>query len=129
MKNRGGRQFGVNKRAFLLKKGGTMGLNDKELSRIRMLANNVIARSNTENPYACAVGVRRDGEGARVTISYRSGKDLPDDYLSVLGDLADTIRTDLRLEKTRIGNSIYGTGESTFESGANAYFTFEVWLL
>lgn len=105
-----------------------MGLNDKELSRIRMLTNNIIVRNNTETPYAASAEIKRDGEGARITLVLRPGKNKPSDPMVILGDLADAIRTDLRLETNHLGDSRYGTGESQFETTPTPSFNFQVWL-
>jgi hypothetical protein len=44
----------------------------------------------------------------------------------VLGDVADAIRNELRLERTAAGYPIYTTSESTFDSGAEPEFAFDV---
>lgn len=51
---------------------------------------------------------------------------MPSDPLLYLGDLMDSIRNELRLEKNSIGDPLYETTESVFESGEEPRFQFEV---
>ena len=90
-----------------------MGLIDKVLSHIRMLANGVIAARNEKNSWAVTVDVRRTKEGARITVRMRPGSDKPSDILLELSDVADAIRNELRLERTPLGSAVFGTSEST----------------
>ena len=106
-----------------------MGLNDKELSHLRMMANGIVAESNRKNPWAAAVEARRTELGARLTLTLRPGGEKPSEPMLELGDLADAVRNELRLERDRLGAAIWGTSESTFETEGHPYFTFEVWRL
>lgn len=106
-----------------------MGMNDKTLSHIRMLANGIISQANQENKWAAAVEVRRTESGALIKVSLRPGDARPDDPLLELSDLADAIRQELRLERTKLGKPVYATSESTFEAEGNPSFAFEVWQL
>lgn len=106
-----------------------MGMNDKELSHLRMMANGVVAASNQRNRWAAAVEVRRLEKGAHFKVTMRPGTDRPSDSMLELGDLADAIRSELRLERTRLGASVYGTSESTFETEGDPHFAFDVWRL
>lgn len=105
-----------------------MGMNDKELSHIRMIANGVIAASNRKNKWASAVEVRRQETGASITVTLRPGGEKPRDPMLALGDLADAIRNEYRLERTSLGAPVYGTSESDFESD-NPRFSFILWRL
>lgn len=106
-----------------------MGMNDKELSKLRMMSNGIIAQSNERNSWATAVEVRRTVKGASVTVAARPGGQRPSDIMLELGDLADAIRNELRLERNKLAASVYGTSESTFESEGHPKFQFEVWRL
>lgn len=106
-----------------------MGMNDKVLSHVRMLANAITAESNTKNPFAMAVEVRRIEVGARITVYMRPGGDVPSDPMTELGDLADAIRNEFRLERTKLGQPVYATSESTFTTEGDPRFQFEVWLV
>jgi hypothetical protein len=99
---------------------------DRELARLRAIANSVIATSNRKSKWQTTVQVRRTPNGANLVIGYRSGAPKPTDPLSFLGDLADAVRNELRLEKTAADNPIYTTAESTFDSGADPTFSFDV---
>ncbi len=106
-----------------------MGMNDKELSHIRMIANGVVARANEKNKWASAVEARRSENGAAITVSLRSGSERPAEVMLELSDIADAIRMEFRLERNKIGAAVYGTSESTFESEGNPSFSFNVWRL
>lgn len=106
-----------------------MGMNDKELSHIRMLANGVVARSNASHKWAAAVEVRRLEKGASISLAMRPGTEKPREPMLELGDLADEIRNELRLERTSLGAAVYGTSETTFESDGNPVFHFNTWRL
>lgn len=106
-----------------------MGLNDKVLSHIRMMANGVAASFTEKNNWAVTVEVRRLIEGAKITVALRPGSEKPSDVLLELSDVADAIRNELRLERSSIGKPVYATSESTFEAEGNPFFTFEVWLV
>lgn len=103
-----------------------MEFDDRELARLRAIANSVIAESNRKNKSQCVVQVRRTTEGANLIIAFRPGTVKPNDALGYLGDLADAIRNELRLELTAAANPIYRTSESSFESGAEPHFSFDV---
>lgn len=105
----------------------SMGLNDKVLSHIRMLANGAVSQSNEKNPWAAGVSVRRTTEGAHITVALRPGGIKPEDPLLELSDLADAIRQELRLERTKLGKPVYATSESTFTTEGNPSFSFDVW--
>jgi len=94
-----------------------------------MLANGVVASSNERNSWAAAVEVRRNEKGAHIQVRLRPGTEAPSDPLLELADLADAIRSELRLERDKIGAAIYGTSESTFESEGDLRFEFDVWQL
>lgn len=106
-----------------------MGMNDKELSQIRMMAHGVIARFNEGHDWAAAVEVRRKGEGAGITVKARPGGEKSGDVMLELGNLADAVRMELRLERNRLGAAIYGTSESTFDMDGAQEFLFDVWHL
>lgn len=106
-----------------------MGFNDKVLSQIRMMANGIVSASNSKNTWGAAVDVRRVEKGASIRLTLRSGTEPPSDPLMELGDLADAIRNELRLERGKLGQQLYGTSESTFETEGGAAFNFEVWPL
>lgn len=106
-----------------------MGLNDKVLSQIRMMANGEVSKFNSQSDWAVNVDVKRIEPGARIRVSVRPGANVPDDPLLQLGDIADSIRGELRLERNRLGQQIYGTSESTFDTEGPPSFTFDVWLL
>lgn len=105
-----------------------MGLSDKVLSQIRMMANGIVSASNTRNTWAATAEVRRTEAGASIRLTLRPGAEPPSEPLLELGDLADAIRNELRLERNKLGQQIYGTSESTFETEAGPAFTFDVWL-
>lgn len=94
-----------------------------------MLANGVVAESNSRNAWAAAVEVRRTEEGAGLRLTMRPGTTPASDPLLELGDLADAIRSELRLVRGKLGQQIYGTSESTFETETGPAFSFDVWLL
>ncbi|MGI8908523.1 MAG: hypothetical protein ACR2IE_18770 [Candidatus Sumerlaeaceae bacterium] len=102
-----------------------MEFEDTELARLRAIGNSVIAASNRKTKWQCTVAVRRTPDGAHVVVGYRAGLPKPSDPLTYLGDLADTIRNELRLEQSAAGNPIYRTSESSFDSGAEPQFSFE----
>ena len=106
-----------------------MGMNDKELSHLRMIANGIVAASNQNNPWAAAVEVRRREKGAHFTVTLRPGGEKPSDTMLALADLADAIRNELRLERTRLGAAVYGTSESTFDTEGSPRFDFDAWRL
>jgi hypothetical protein len=106
-----------------------MGMNDKELSHIRMMANGIISQSNQKNKWAASVDVKRVEVGANITVALRPGGEKPADPLLELSDLADAIRQELRLERTKLGKAVYATSESTFETEGNPSFAFDVWQL
>jgi len=103
-----------------------LSFDDRELSRLRSISNSVVARANSESRTQALVQVRRTPQGADITLNYRSGTEMPGDPLSYLGDLIDGIRNELRLEKNRIGDPLYETTESTFDSGDEPRFQFQV---
>jgi len=105
-----------------------MGMNDKELSHIRMMANGVVAESNRKNKWASAVEARRMEKGAKIIVSLRPGGVKPDDPMIALSDLADAIRNELRLERNKLNAAVYGTSESEFDYD-NPQFSFDVWRL
>jgi hypothetical protein len=105
-----------------------MGLNEKQLSRIRAIAHGVVSSANQRTPWGFAVEVKRADPGAHLRITLRGGS-RPSDPLMELGDLADDIRNEMRLAKTSLGYPVYGTSESVFESGNDPVFEFDVWLL
>jgi hypothetical protein len=100
--------------------------NDKELSRLRALANSVVSLANTKGEAFCQIAARRNTDHVHMTLSYRPGTVLPSDSLSYLGDLADAIRSELRLEQTPWGTPLYRTSESEFETGARPEFRFSI---
>ena len=106
-----------------------MGFNDKTLSQIRMMANGILASANAKNPWGMNAEVRRTERGASIRLTLRSGSTPPRDPLMELGDMADNIRNELRLERDKLGQQIYGTSESTFETEGAPSFSFEVWHL
>ncbi len=103
-----------------------MGFDDRELSRVRSIANTVVADSNRTNKTQAQVQVRRTVAGAEINLHYRSGTKLPGDALGFLGDLLDGIRNELRLEKNSINDPLYETTESVFETGDEPKFQFQV---
>ncbi len=92
-----------------------------------MLANGVARQSNQKCEWAVVVEARRTEDGARITIALRPGTVKPADTLLELADVADAIRADLSLERTKLNQPIYRTSESTFDTSGNPYFAFEVW--
>ena len=100
--------------------------NDKELSRLRGLAHSVVAQANAKGGAQCQVAARRNPDHINMTLSYRPGVPMPSDALSCLGDLADAIRSELRLEQTAWGTPLYRTSESTFEAGLRPEFMFSI---
>lgn len=104
-----------------------MGINDKVLSHIRMLANSVARQSNQKHEWAVVVEARRTVEGAQITVALRAGTVKPSDTLLELADVADAIRSDLRLERTKLNQPVYSTSESTFDTKGNPSFSFDVW--
>jgi hypothetical protein len=106
-----------------------MGFDDKTLSKIRMLANGIVSATNAKNSWGVNAEVRRSERGAIIRLSLRSGSTPPSDPLMELGDLADTVRNELRLERDKLGQQIYGTSESTFETEGTPSFSFDVWRL
>lgn len=105
---------------------GILGFDDRQLSRLRAIANAVVAGANRREKAQCQVSVRRTVSGADVNLNYRPGVAKPRDALGYLGDLTDSIRSELRLEKNSIGDPIYTTTESTFTSGDDPSFQFQV---
>ncbi len=106
-----------------------MGMNDKVLSHIRMLSNSVVRQSNQKHSWAVMAEVRRTVEGAQIMVSLRPGTVKPADTLLELADVADLIRSDLRLERTKLNQPVYSTSESTFDTVGSPSFTFDVWEL
>lgn len=104
-----------------------MGINDKVLSHIRMLSNGVVRQSNQKREWAVQVEARRTIEGTKITVALRPGTVKPADTLLELADVADAIRSDLSLERTKLNQPVYRTSESTFETEGNPSFSFEVW--
>lgn len=100
--------------------------NDKEFSRLRALAYSVVASANARDECQCQVSAKRYPEQIEMTISYRPGTVPPSDALGYLGDLADAVRSELRLEQTPWGTPLYRTSESSFETGARPEFQFSI---
>lgn len=73
------------------------------------------------------VEARRTVEGAQITVSLRPGTVKPSDTLLELADVADAIRSDLRLERTKLNQPVYTTSESTFDTVGSPSFSFDVW--
>lgn len=93
-----------------------------------MLTNGIVAQSNSRNPWGVAAEVRRTEAGASIRLTLRPGGEPPSDPLLELGDLADLVRNELRLERDKLGKPVYGTSESTFETEGIPAFKFDVWL-
>jgi len=100
--------------------------NDKELSRLRALAHSVIALSNSKGDAQTVVTLKRGKDVVHVTVAYRPGVPKPSDAMGYLGDLADNIRSELRLEQTSWGSALYKTSESNFEMGLHPQFSFTI---
>ena len=101
-------------------------INDKELSRLRALAHTVVASANSKNPCQCQVTLKRLEGRAALMVNFRPGTVRPSDALSYLGDLADAIRSELRLEQTTWGKSLYRTTESEFSTEPSSQFLFYI---
>lgn len=93
------------------------------------MANGIVASFNEKNDWAVSTEVRRTEQGASIKVAARPGANTPDHPLLELGDIADAIRNELRLERDKLGQQIYGTSESTFETEGPPSFLFDVWLL
>src|SRR5687768_8454801 len=99
-------------------------LTTHEFSRLRNIANAIVAQENKQSPTRYNVAVRPGKDAARVVVSLQSGTPRPDDPLTSLGSLCDQIVSELRLERTEDGKPIYATEESQFTSGDNPTFYF-----
>lgn len=106
-----------------------MGMDDKVLSHIRRMANGVVASFNEKNVWGVAVETRRRETDVEICVTLRPGTTAPAEPLLELGDIADAIRNELRLERNKIGQQVFGTSESTFETEGRPNFTFHVWEL
>jgi hypothetical protein len=99
-------------------------INDKELSRLRAISHAVVASANGKNPCQCQVTLKRQVGQVELTVNFRPGSVRPSDALSYLGDLADAIRSELRLEQTTWGKTLYRTTESEFSTEPSSQFNF-----
>lgn len=102
-------------------------LDEQQLTRIRALANAIIAEENRHGSTRTVARVRRTGKGAEVTVAFQEGTPRPSDPLGHLGSLCDRITSELRLERDSLGRRMFDTSESTFTSGDSPTFSFEVW--
>lgn len=103
-----------------------MGFDDTDLSRVRGIANVIVAQANRSSKCQTNLTAKRTLDGASITLRYRSGTPMPIDPLTYLGDLADNIRNELRLERDPAGAPAFRTGESTFKSGDDPEFSFSI---
>lgn len=101
-------------------------LTQVELTRLRALANGVVAREAVAGRGRFTTTVKLNPSGARVHLVVQAGTPMPADPLARLGDVCDLMATELRLERNPLGLPAFRTHEPLFEGGDTPEYWFDV---